>query len=313
MNYFIFLFIIILYLPKGESVLNTETLNTFAFDPCEYPFNIEVSGITECTEAYTTERSNSYCYILEYILSGSETLLCNGKKYNISKGDVYLLPKGSNHKYAPLQNDPCNKLWFNIDGILVPSLTVAYGIQDTVVFKNFSDETLFRELFNLTSKNIPKKETMEEGAIIFHKIVAALYNFKNAGRIKSDVNAIKDILDSNIYSESFSLKQISNALCLSQSHIINIFKKAYNQTPYQYLLTQRIKIACNMLLNSQMSINEISEALHFADQHYFTNAFKKVMYITPSEFRKSNSIDYLVRANRNIKQGVSEPDETRVF
>ena len=68
-----------------------------------------------------------------------------------------------------------------------------------------------------------------------------------------------------------------------------------------------------MLLNSQMSINEISEALHFADQHYFTNAFKKVMYITPSEFRKSNSTDYLVRANRNIKQGVSEPDETRVF
>lgn len=51
-----------------------ETINTFAFDPVEFPFNIEVSGITECDEVYITKRSNSYCYILEYILKGSGTL-----------------------------------------------------------------------------------------------------------------------------------------------------------------------------------------------------------------------------------------------
>lgn len=56
-----------------------------------------------------------------------------------------------------------------------------------------------------------------------------------------------------------------------------------------------------MLLNSQMMVNEISDALNFADQHYFTNVFKNITGMTPTQFKKTNAGDYIERSNKNIK------------
>lgn len=289
--------------------MNTDKINAFAFDPGEFPFNIEVSGLTDDDEFYIAQRSNCYCYILEYIVRGSGTLVCDKKSYPLSAGDVYLLPKGSNHKYFPDKNDPWKKLWFNIDGILVSSLIVSYGLQGKVVFKNFGNASLFEELFELTSQNLPKKEMLRQASLIFHKIMYALYEFENANSVKSGVNSIKSMLDANLYRNDFSLQEISDTLCLSKSHIINTFKKAYNQTPYQYFISQRIQIACSMLLNSQMTVSEISDALNFADQHYFTNVFKNITGYTPTQFKKTHAGDYLERSNKNIKI-IDEPLKT---
>ena len=290
--------------------MNTDKINAFAFDPCEFPFNIEVSGMTDDNDGFhITQRSNSYCYIIEYVLNGSGMLLCDKKTYTLSAGDVYLLPKGSNHKYFPDKNDPWQKLWFNIDGILVSSLIVSYGLQNKVVFKSFGNPVLFEELFELTSKSLPKKEMLKEASLIFHKIMYALYDFENANSIKSGVNSIKSLIDANLYRNDFSLKEICDALCLSKSHIINIFKKAYDQTPYQYFISQRVQLACSMILNSQMTVNEVSDALNFADQHYFTNVFKNITGMTPTQFKKSYADNYIERSNKNIKI-IDEPFKT---
>ncbi len=281
--------------------MNTEKINAFAFDPCEFPFNIEVSGITDCTDFYLTKRNNSYCFILEYIVKGKGTLVYEGKNYSIGAGDVYFLQKGSNHKYFPDKNQPWKKIWFNIDGILVPSLIVAYGLQNSVVFKEYNNEKIFTELFELTTQSKPKKDIMRDAGYIFHRIMYSLYELENANSIKIGVNAIKNFLDTNLYRSDFSLQEIADSLCISKSHIINTFKKAYNQTPYQYFISQRIQLARSMLLNTQMSISEISDTLNFADQHYFTNVFKNIVGITPTQFKKQNSGDYIERSNKNIK------------
>ena len=59
--------------------MNNEKVTTFPFDPTEFPFNIEISGITNCDNQYEVSREKSYCYILEYICEGSGTILCDGK------------------------------------------------------------------------------------------------------------------------------------------------------------------------------------------------------------------------------------------
>ena len=51
--------------------MNNERVTTFPFDPTEFPFNIEMSGITNCDSKYEVYREKSYCYILEYVYGGS--------------------------------------------------------------------------------------------------------------------------------------------------------------------------------------------------------------------------------------------------
>ena len=274
--------------------MNNEHINSFPFNPTEFPFNIEISGISNCDEEYTVYREKSYCYILEYIYEGSGTLICNGREYKVGKGDAYLLPKGSNHRYYP--DKTWDKIWFNIDGILVSNLIFAYGLENTIVFKNFNRKKLFEDLFEITNSKI-----MLLASIQFHIIIQEMYNSLQRIATNSNVNKIKKMLDDNIYEKDISLKALAEKLCISQAQIINIFKRTFNMTPYQYFSKKRIEIAASLLLNSDTPIKEIAALLNYSDQPYFSNAFKKIMGISPEKYRKMNVNSDITKSNINNK------------
>lgn len=275
--------------------MNNEHINSFPFNPTEFPFNIEISGITNCDEQYTVCREKSYCYILEYIYNGSGTLFCNGREYSVSKGDAYLLPKGSNHRYYP--DKTWDKIWFNIDGTLVSNLIFAYGLENTIVFKNFNRKNLFDDLFEITNSQKPTAEIMLSASIQFHIIIQEMYNSMQKFSYDGNVNKIKKMLDDNLYQKDISLKSIADELCISQAQVINIFKRTFNMTPYQYFAKKRIEIAASLLLNSNLQVKEIAELLNYSDQPYFSNAFKKTMGISPEKYRKMNVSTDLTKSN----------------
>lgn len=276
--------------------MNNECVTTFPFDSTEFPFNIEMSGITNCSDKHEVYREKCYCYIIEYIYGGSGTLFCDGHEYRVEKGDVYILPKGSYHRYYT--DDSWDKIWFNIDGTLVSNLIHSYDLQTTVVFKGFNNKAVFDELYELTTSNKPIKEIMLEGAVKFHSIVQMLYDLRQKDLSDVKANSIKKMFDSHLYEKDISLKHISKEIGMSQAQIISIFKKTYNMTPYQYFVKKRIEIACDLLLNSNMQVREISEMLNYADQPYFSNSFKKIMGISPEKYRKMNAS--LIQRQSNI-------------
>ncbi len=279
--------------------MNNENINSFPFDPTEFPFNIEISGVTNCDQEYTISREKSYCYILEYIYEGSGIIFCNDKEYHVTKGDAYLLPKGSNHKYYPNKN--WDKIWFNIDGTLVTNIIFAYGLENTVVFKSVNNKQIFEDLYEITNRSNPTAEILASAAIQFHIIMQHLYNSLQNNSFDKKVTKIKEMLDANIYEKNISLKSIANELLISQAQVINIFKKTFNMTPYQYFTKRRLEIAASMLLNSNLQVKEIAEILNFSDQPYFSNAFKKIMGVSPDRYRKMNNNNNLTKANINNK------------
>ena len=61
------------------------------------PFFIQMTGISYCDGSYKIQRANSKIYVFEYILEGEGTVIIDDKKFYPSKGDIYILHKGSNH------------------------------------------------------------------------------------------------------------------------------------------------------------------------------------------------------------------------
>lgn len=266
--------------------MNSEKVTAFTFDPTEFPFNVELSGITNCNERYDVKREKSHCYILEYIYGGSGTVIVDGKKYRVEKGDAYILPKGVSHEYYP--DKSWDKIWFNLDGTLVYNLIYSYGLEQNIIFKNINNKEIFDELYEITNSDLPVKEIMQIAALKFHSIIQFLYTRQQTHIFDFKVSTIKKMLDSSLYEKNISLKAIAEELHISQTQVISIFKKAFNMTPYQYFSKRRIDIAASLLLNSSMQVKEIAEALHYADQPYFSNAFKKIMGMSPEKYRKIN-------------------------
>lgn len=279
--------------------MNNEKITSFPFDSKSFPFNIEISGISDVETSYTTQREKSYCYILEYICSGHGTVFCNGKTYRVSAGDALILPKGSNHSYHP--DESWVKIWFNIDGTLVSNLIFAYGLESTVVFNHVDNRTIFYNLYQITQQQNSNSEIMEQAAIQFHRILQVLYTVKKDNLFDPKLSKIKSFLDSNIYEKNLSVKSIAKELHISQTQIISIFKKAFNVTPYQYFQKKRIDIAASLLLNSNHSVKEIAEILNYSDQPSFSNCFKKITGMSPNEYRKSNVDDISRKSNNNNK------------
>lgn len=256
----------------GVNIMNVEKTQVFPFNPSTYPFNIEIAGITECDEPYMISREKNYCYIIEYVIKGTGTVICDDKTYHVKQGDLFILPKGSCHKYAPEKN--WTKMWFNVDGILIKNLLFTYGVNNIVLFSQFNNYNLIEELYEICSSNKSTEQIMSEAAITFLKIVQQLQKNLKRNAVISNESLIKEKLDKCIY-EKITISDIANELCISQPKLIKDFRLCYGITPYQYILERKIEIAANLLIDSSESILNIALALGFADQPSFTNRFKK--------------------------------------
>jgi len=256
-----------------------------SFEPLYLPFEMLTSGISENDNHYIVERENSPFYILEYVCSGSGVVICNGIKYNVNAGDCYLLSKHSNHSY--FSNDNWTKIWFNVDGILVSNLIHSYQFEDIVVFKNFNNKECFEKLYDITSSETIDTEIALKSAMQFHYILQQLYISQATHNI-SMADKVKKFIDSNLNKQKISIRALSDELFISQTTLIEEFKKKYHSTPYQYFINKRISLAVSMLMNSNMSITEIAEALGYSDSASFSNAFKKNTGLSPKDYKKIN-------------------------
>ena len=92
----------------------------------------------------------------------------------------------------------------------------------------------------------------------------------------------------NILNPEYQIKELSDELFISERQLSRLIKKYYNMTFVErknYLRTENAK---NLLLTTELSIDEISEKLGYSDRNSFTFSFKKITGLSPAEYRKNN-------------------------
>jgi AraC-like DNA-binding protein len=249
------------------------------------PLKIDLAGISYCDGTYRITRANSSIYVFEYIIKGTGTILYNDDKYTASEGDVYIMHKGSRHVYTSDSKDPWTKMWFNIDGDLVDGLVNAYRLTDVVVIKNCRIQNLFNDFISISRSSKDDDEILSLCSLKLHEIIAAIHdNIYNVKNHSNDATVLKEYLDKKVNS-TVTLQELSNLIFRSPAQTIRIFKKEYGMTPYAYLLEIKVKTAKLLLINTHMSIKQISYELNFADEHYFSNIFKKATGFSPKQYR----------------------------
>lgn len=91
------------------------------------------------------------------------------------------------------------------------------------------------------------------------------------------------------YKDDISISKAADNLSYSASHIIRLFYKDYGISPKQYITTLRITDAKDLLLNTDLSINEISEIEGFGTSSQFIFQFRKLTGKTPLQYRREHT------------------------
>ena len=92
------------------------------------------------------------------------------------------------------------------------------------------------------------------------------------------------------YDEELSLKILAQKYKVNAAYLGQLFKHETGELFSAYLCRIRIENAKVLLRETSMKANEISERTGFTNTNYFSNTFKKMTGIYPSEYRTMSQI-----------------------
>jgi AraC family transcriptional regulator len=101
------------------------------------------------------------------------------------------------------------------------------------------------------------------------------------GRLRAVIEYIEENLDA-----SPSLEQMSAVARLSPYHFARQFRAAAGLPPHQYVIARRIEWAKQLLHSERyLSLADVAAHTGFSDQSQFSHHFKRIVGITPRQFR----------------------------
>lgn len=105
------------------------------------------------------------------------------------------------------------------------------------------------------------------------------------GKAKELVSIAKQYMDDN-FDQGVTVAQAAQYVFLSQGYFTRAFVHEMGMSPMNYLMKKRIERACSLLENNEIKVSAISLQSGFSSPQRFNVAFRKLMGMTPMEYRK---------------------------
>jgi two-component system response regulator YesN len=108
---------------------------------------------------------------------------------------------------------------------------------------------------------------------------------------QKEKNSIRDIakyIEAH-YREELSLQDIAARFYLSREYISRKFKQEFGINLSEYLTDIRMEKAKLLLLNPNLRICDVADAVGYQDEKYFSKVFKKTSGCSPAEYRKEEA------------------------
>ncbi|WFU91816.1 AraC family transcriptional regulator (plasmid) [Rhizobium sp. CC1099] len=157
-------------------------------------------------------------------------------------------------------------------------------------------------LANLARALIPALEKPEEASALFvDQMATAIGTYlvqRYGGRpiaasnrsrslSRSHEHLAKSLLLENL-DGNISISEVAKVCNLSRGYFIRAFRETTGMTPYQWLLSERVNRARELLRASNAPLAEVAIACGFADQSHFTRVFSSIAGLTPGNWRRNS-------------------------
>jgi AraC-like DNA-binding protein len=227
--------------------------------------------------------------LIKRTLSGQGVLYIGKRRELLLPGDIFIIERTGPYMYCyESEGEPWKFEYVSI-GFNSPANILPEKLQLNPIF-NINGQA---ELESLLGELIATRIVSDYQPNLMHSALA--YSFFLAYvniRMQADypvpdkIRKLKQILDRGT-DKDLTITACCRYLGGSTEAMTRAFTAAYGISPGKYLQLSRLRLACELLRGDNKSIKEIAFACGFGSQNYFSRLFRKIVGVTPGEYRKN--------------------------
>lgn len=231
--------------------------------------------------------------ILIYCVSGEGEISIRDKSYPVLADHFFLIPAGMPHSYHSNEQNPWSIYWIHFEGaksgLLGRLACQSWPIERNKTSRITDRIDLFQEIFRSLERGF-SLETLEYSNHCLVYLLASFTHLNQFQRVKQAVENDPVTKSINYMLENLGKKlrlgDIAKETGLSTSHFSRLFMNRTGHPPIDYFIQLKIQRACRMLDSYNWTVFVVSREAGFEDQFYFSRVFRKVMGMSPAEYRK---------------------------
>lgn len=241
---------------------------------------------------HTMSRNKHDDYLMIYCLDGEGKLTINNQIHTVKAGDITCLPKGVSHAYKASEATPWTIYWVHFSGDKSEDFIDYLAINsNNYVFPLGIHSRLTSDFESLLecrqySYNI---NAFVHTASLLRQILTHIAQLQPLAKQQAahnfDLERVHSLMQARVH-EQLELEALAETVSLSKFHFIKKYKELTGTTPINHFIHLKVERACHLLDVTTKSINEISFAVGYEDAYYFSRIFKKIMGISPSQYRR---------------------------
>lgn len=252
-------------------------------------------------------KCNYYTFI--YTMEGSGQLSLKDTEFSLNPGDFYLIPPMVD--YALKIEPESIVLFFNLRISFIQS-NYRMIFMDDQRLTNFITETLKEEhtmthlcfhsnndkqiqdlalqilLEYINQEKLCKNAMMHYLCLLFTTLYRENAQITSSQKVSRTVQHYQQILDHlNQNYQTADLASTADALHFSKQYICRIIRDASGMTFNSLLMKIRLELVRSYLLQSDLSIEKITEFCGFSTPSHLSRSFKQLYGMSPSEYKKT--------------------------
>ncbi|MEW6992108.1 AraC family transcriptional regulator [Colwelliaceae bacterium 6441] len=248
------------------------------------------------SQKYSYQVSQTYSaeYSLIYCLYGEGLLHYKNRVRTINRGDLVLIPPAMEFIYKANVSSKNSVYWINFTGKLADDfaerllMKMDEGVANVGLVSNIIadfDHLLALGSRGYTATNVIHAVHILQQALSCLALQLRLEAFNNSSHFNLEI--IETLMQNNLH-QDLNLDTLAHYSQLSKFHFSKKFKEMTDTSPIQYFINMKIQQACFQLDNSEETIKHIAESLGYSDPYYFSRLFKKIVGMSPKQYRHSH-------------------------
>ncbi len=273
-----------------------ETISPMESLPCLRVVASEVQYSSEYYFAGKDRHREKHC-LFKYTLAGEGAFCDAGGRHRLLPGKGFLTrinDPATSYFFPPEAREEWTFLWLAFSGPAADSIVRDFTRRWGHLYDLAGNSQVISQLMAFSSAGSERKTLGAlEGSVIVMNLFAELARCRESGGQQDPANllvgraqrAVTDNLAGDLNASG-----LADILDVSREHLSRVFQQHLKMGPYQYITRQRALRACRMLSETQFSAKEIAAQLGYPNPAQFSRSFKKIVGVTPGQFRSSGML-----------------------